>query len=128
MTAYRITGSAGIDYGTYHGDTPDAAFRAMVTDGGDGVNIDGHSTSGTTDDWYITEVEYVIEQRVRETGAWEPVPAGGFDSEEAAQTRSSPPARGSTAAKPAGTPRRWWRPATAHDECTQDRAPREAAP
>lgn len=34
MSQYRITGGAGVEMGTYEGDTREAAYRAMIEDAG----------------------------------------------------------------------------------------------
>lgn len=56
MNAYRISSKAGVDFGVYEGDTPEAAFAAMVAEGGDGVDSEGGSTSGSIGDWIIEPV------------------------------------------------------------------------
>lgn len=56
MNAYRISSKAGVDFGVYEGDTPEAAFAAMVAEGGDGVDSEGGSTSGSIGDWVIDPV------------------------------------------------------------------------
>lgn len=76
MTSFRIASKSGSDYGIYDGVTPEAAFAAMVADGGGEI---GAPEVGTADDWVIVPVvEYVVEGR-GERGDWsrEYVEAGG---------------------------------------------------
>lgn len=54
MTQYRIGSTAGVDYGTWSGDTPDAAFAAMVADAGGTV---GDPEVGTAADWIIVPAD-----------------------------------------------------------------------
>ena len=51
MNKFSISSKAGADYGIYKGDTPEAAFAAMVADGGGEV---GDESVGTVDDWIVT--------------------------------------------------------------------------
>jgi hypothetical protein len=51
MKSFQITSKAGQDFGVYPGDTSNAAFEAMVADGGAG------GLEGTAADWHISEVE-----------------------------------------------------------------------
>lgn len=53
---YQISSKAGVDFGLYSGETPEAAFAAMVAEGGDGTDADGNSTAGSMADWITEEV------------------------------------------------------------------------
>ena len=56
MRKFCIQSKAGVICGIYEGDTPTAAFEAMVADVGDGYDVDGRRTAGTVDDWIVIEV------------------------------------------------------------------------
>lgn len=60
MTRYTIESRAGVLYGVYEGDTPEAAFAAMVADGGGHV---GDEHVGTAADWLIRECEPGSDER-----------------------------------------------------------------
>lgn len=51
MSKYQIESKAGVIFGVYEGETEEAAFAAMVADGGG-----DEETAGTAKDWIITEV------------------------------------------------------------------------
>ena len=54
MLQFHIGSAAGVDYGVWPGDTPEAAFAAMVADAGGTV---GDLEVGTADDWIIVLVD-----------------------------------------------------------------------
>ena len=56
MRKFCIQSKAGVICGIYEGDTPTAAFEAMVADVGDGYDVDGRRTAGTPGDCIIIEV------------------------------------------------------------------------
>jgi hypothetical protein len=56
MRKFCIQSKAGVICGIYEGDTPTAAFEAMVADVGDGYDVDGRRTAGTVDDWIVVEI------------------------------------------------------------------------
>jgi len=56
MRKFCIQSKAGVICGIYEGDTPEAAFEAMVADVGDGYDVDGRRTAGTVDDWIVVEI------------------------------------------------------------------------
>ena len=56
MRKFCIQSKAGVICGIYEGDTPEAAFEAMVADVGDGYDVDGSRTAGTVDDWIVVEI------------------------------------------------------------------------
>ncbi len=51
---YQISSTASVDMGIYEGETEKEAFLAMVEDAGGAY---GDETTGTEEDWIITEVE-----------------------------------------------------------------------
>lgn len=58
MSTWQIESKAGVIYGEYEGETPEAAFAAMVDDmGGPAEDCDGNPLEGTPEDWFIREVE-----------------------------------------------------------------------
>jgi hypothetical protein len=56
MRKFCIQSKSGVICGIYEGDTPEAAFEAMVADVGDGYDVDGRRTAGTVDDWIVVEI------------------------------------------------------------------------
>lgn len=56
MSTYQIESKAGVIYGQYEGDSPRAAFLAMLADSGDSRSY-GEPHVGTEDDWIIVPVE-----------------------------------------------------------------------
>jgi hypothetical protein len=50
---YRIASRLGDDFGIWEGESPEAAFLAMVAECGDGDDADGNSTAGDWTDWII---------------------------------------------------------------------------
>jgi len=52
-TIYRIWSRDGTDYGAWQGADAEAAWAAMVADGGPGVDVEGEPTEGRPDDWVI---------------------------------------------------------------------------
>lgn len=60
MNSYQIESKSGVVYGVYQGATPEAAFRAMVEDGGAGTNTSGEPTEGLAGDWIITPADLVV--------------------------------------------------------------------
>ena len=57
MTKYQIESKAGVIFGTYEGATPEAAFNAMIDEGGRGIEGPDGSPWGTASDWIIREAE-----------------------------------------------------------------------
>lgn len=51
---YHISSTSSVYYGLYEGETAKEAFLAMVEDAGGAY---GDETTGTEEDWIITEVE-----------------------------------------------------------------------
>lgn len=48
---WKIESKAGVVYGVYEGETAEAAFAAMIADGGESDGAEGAAA-----DWIITEV------------------------------------------------------------------------
>lgn len=85
MKRFQIQSTGGDVFGVYPGDTPEAAFAAMIAAGGGAV---GEPHTGTADDWIIVPAStWVIEARDQH-GHWAAEHAGAipvtFDTEREA--------------------------------------------
>lgn len=81
MHYWIISSQAAVVFGVYPGETPEAAFDAMVDHVGGGTDADGNPTQGTAEDWHITPVMKAGLVVCRSADGWSLHAPGSTDEE-----------------------------------------------